>query len=324
MPNSGFGALPVELLYRIIDYVDVETVFLSLRSVCRRFYAIINNQHRYQLDLRYISKSNFDLVCRLIRPENVISLILSDANETVGQIGLFLNRFDLHTFTRLSSLTLIQVTNSKLRRFLDAIIPCPINSFSIESQDESSSNISIVTLLSSTIEKLNHLRKFELKTKHDTPTKDIQWPVLCLIEDLTIDCCTSHQLFTILRDLSHLQTLVISKSNLRLPENLTPYSSNVKSSLKSSSLEESLIHFETIQFFLSLTPSLVYLKLTGCLSSDELFVLPFRENNFLLAYEDVVDEAIQPNVVLPVHDVSVAKTKNQFIFKRIPRRLRPT
>jgi len=265
MSVSCLEALPVELLYRIIDNIDTKTVFLSLRCVCKRFYAIINNQNRYKLDFGYISKSNFYQVCHLIHPENVIGLTLSNGNETVGQIGLFLSFFDVHLFTRLFSLTLIRINESESNIFLNHIITCPIVSLSIGYYHESSLSIATIDLLSSTIEKLNNLRKFEFKVKY-LLNKDIQWSVYCTIQHLTLHFCTLKQFFTILQDLHHLQTLVLN--DLNITESFTPPSSEITSSLKSLSIEQSLIHFHTIQFLLSLTPSLIHLKLIGWPLSD--------------------------------------------------------
>jgi hypothetical protein len=38
MSTASFHTLPIELLHRIIDYVDIETsFFFSFRNVCKRF-----------------------------------------------------------------------------------------------------------------------------------------------------------------------------------------------------------------------------------------------------------------------------------------------
>jgi len=213
-----------------------------------------------------MSKTDFYQVCHLIHPENVIGLILSDGNETVGQIGLFLSIFDLHLFTRLTSLTLIQINVSESKIFLNQIITCPIISLSIEYQheDEQKLNTEIIDLLSSTIEKLNNLRKFELKIKRFL-INSIHWPVDCTIQHLTINFCTTIQFLIILQDLPHIQTLAIN--DLNTSENFIP-PSEIVSSLKSLSIEQSSIHFSTLQFFLSLTPSLIHLKLIGWPLSD--------------------------------------------------------
>ena len=78
--------LPVELLYHILNYLDTTTILLSFRYVCQRFYLISNVYKQYQLNLNSCTKSSFYRFCRVINPLNIISLILSDDDQTPGQI----------------------------------------------------------------------------------------------------------------------------------------------------------------------------------------------------------------------------------------------
>lgn len=41
--------LPVELVYRILDNLDQQTIFLSCRNVCTRLNAITDTYRRYQV-----------------------------------------------------------------------------------------------------------------------------------------------------------------------------------------------------------------------------------------------------------------------------------
>ncbi|CAF1668639.1 unnamed protein product, partial [Rotaria sp. Silwood1] len=63
------------------------------------------------INFQSIRKTHFDLVCRLIRPEQVISLILADEKETPCQSQSFQVRFRIEKFTRLRSLQLIELTD---------------------------------------------------------------------------------------------------------------------------------------------------------------------------------------------------------------------
>ncbi|CAF4140785.1 unnamed protein product, partial [Adineta steineri] len=100
---------PVEILYRIFDNLDSETILLSIRPVCRLFRAVVNTYNRYIYNFESISKSNFYLQCRLIRPENVISLILSNNEQIPDQISLFMSSVRLRQMTRLQSITFIGI-----------------------------------------------------------------------------------------------------------------------------------------------------------------------------------------------------------------------
>ncbi|CAF4420511.1 unnamed protein product [Rotaria socialis] len=46
--SSPFLALPVELVYRILDNLDQFTIFCSARNVCVRLNTITDTYHRYQ------------------------------------------------------------------------------------------------------------------------------------------------------------------------------------------------------------------------------------------------------------------------------------
>ncbi|CAF4999103.1 unnamed protein product [Rotaria sp. Silwood1] len=67
--------LPVELVHRIFDYCDITTI-LSVRAICRQLYLMANVYDRYELDYDYQSADELSLIIRLIRPENLNSIIL--------------------------------------------------------------------------------------------------------------------------------------------------------------------------------------------------------------------------------------------------------
>ncbi|CAF4108470.1 unnamed protein product, partial [Adineta steineri] len=104
--NSPIGTLPVEMLHRIFDNLDAETILLSIRVVSRLFQAAASTYNRYSIDFQLISTSKFPLLCRLINPENVISLTLLNNYRTFNQTDLFISLTHLKQFTRLHSLTL--------------------------------------------------------------------------------------------------------------------------------------------------------------------------------------------------------------------------
>jgi hypothetical protein len=59
--------------------------------------------------LESIRKSHFDLICRSIRPEQVISLILSDKIDTPNQSELFRSFFSIEQFIHLRALKFIKL-----------------------------------------------------------------------------------------------------------------------------------------------------------------------------------------------------------------------
>jgi hypothetical protein len=47
--------LPVEIVYRILDHLEIQTILLSCRNVCTRLNTIIDTYHRYQVNFIFIS-----------------------------------------------------------------------------------------------------------------------------------------------------------------------------------------------------------------------------------------------------------------------------
>ncbi|CAF3662560.1 unnamed protein product [Rotaria sp. Silwood1] len=105
--------LPVEIIYKILNELDIETIFVSLYHVCKRFDSILSTYDEYHFNSKTISLKNFDLICSRIRPEQVTELTLSDDVNSPGLVEKFLSRFTMNEFVRLRSLTLIQIDNEE-------------------------------------------------------------------------------------------------------------------------------------------------------------------------------------------------------------------
>ena len=154
-------SLPVELLYGILDYLDAETIFFSVRSLSRFFRTLVHSFQGYLFDFRSISKKNFHLLCRYVDPVNVLSLTLPD-NQISGQINLFNSTINLQEFTRLRSLTLIAIDEEEFnfifeRNNFNSIVAFSLN----EGQYSTSSRRETMTLLSSIVVQ-PRLRQLEL------------------------------------------------------------------------------------------------------------------------------------------------------------------
>ena len=132
----SLATLPVELLYRLLDYLDVQTIVLSFRYVSKKFYLISNSSNHYNLDLSSTSKSHFDLICRRISRDKVVSITLSDEDTTPGQIGLFLSLFQISDFPQLRSLTLRCINSKDLYRILNDVLRCSLTSLSFYSREK--------------------------------------------------------------------------------------------------------------------------------------------------------------------------------------------
>ncbi len=256
----SFETLPVETFHRIFDNLDSETIFFSIRPVCRLFRSVANTYNGYVLDFKSISKSRFYLFSRLMHPRNVISLTLSNDERTSNQIGLFISLVCLRQFARLRSLIFVNVDEGQLNFMLERIKLNRITSFSCNIRKyEDRHETSTLALLSSAIAS-STLCSLELGIEHQRISK-IVWPMNCTIQYLTItNYITTERFCTILQNSPHLHTLNIRTVPTAINETL---SSICFPQLTSLTINNLSVTIDELEPFLLLTPSLVYLKLIG-------------------------------------------------------------
>ncbi len=115
---SFFDQLPVELFHILFEYFWAHEILFTFFGINNHTNFILVSYPAYRLNLKLIQKSYFDIICRHIRPEQVISLVLSDKNDTPGQSELFLSHFQIEQFTHLQSLILIDIECKSLYSIL--------------------------------------------------------------------------------------------------------------------------------------------------------------------------------------------------------------
>ncbi|CAF1394533.1 unnamed protein product [Adineta steineri] len=99
--------IPIEIFHLIFDYFWAHEILHSFNNISNYLDSILSNYNHYLINFESIRKSHFDLVCRSIRPEQVITLILSDKIETPNQSQLFQSLFSIEQFTHLRALKFI-------------------------------------------------------------------------------------------------------------------------------------------------------------------------------------------------------------------------
>jgi hypothetical protein len=104
-----FDQLPVELLHSLFVYFSTHEIVFTFDGVSNYVNDVLRTYSTWQLNFKSIRRDHFDLICRYIQPENVISLTLSDDIDTPGQSELFFRRFRIEQFSRLQSLALIKM-----------------------------------------------------------------------------------------------------------------------------------------------------------------------------------------------------------------------
>ncbi len=84
---------PTEIFLIIFEYLWAHEILSSFHNMSVHLNKILSSYNNYLVNLESIRKSYFDLICRYIRPEQVLSLILSDKKETPNQSQLFQSFF---------------------------------------------------------------------------------------------------------------------------------------------------------------------------------------------------------------------------------------
>lgn len=107
-----FDSLTVEILHIIFDYLWTNEIFNSFLNINHYLNSVILSYNNSFLNFNSILRPIFNLTCRHIRPHQVISLTLSDSDDTPSQSQLFLSRFPLEQFCCLRALTLIAIDDS--------------------------------------------------------------------------------------------------------------------------------------------------------------------------------------------------------------------
>ncbi|CAF5167929.1 unnamed protein product, partial [Rotaria magnacalcarata] len=246
--------LPTEIVYRILDHLNIYSTLISLRRVCKRLHTITDTYDRYELDLSSIPESKIKLIASIIRPENIISLILTQNTSRKTIFDLFFLHFKIHEFPQLRSLTLSGVTANDFNRILQALATCRLSSLSIHVCGKW--NHEIGTFAKSAVTRFD-LRKLILKYSEDL-IGNISWPYNCNLNYLSLEKCTYSQYQMILGNLPYLKTLIIRDCIIRDHNEMIV---TFYSHLSSLTINDCHLSINDIEFLLAQTPSLVYLKL---------------------------------------------------------------
>ncbi|CAF4457327.1 unnamed protein product [Rotaria sp. Silwood2] len=255
--KSHFEALPIEIIHRIFNYLDVETILFSIRCMSKQFYYAANIYDRYELNFLYMFKSDLPVIARIINPKNIISITLSDELQTNNQIELFFSHFRIDQFIQLRSLKLTKVQASDLNKFKNHTMQCLLRTFSI-SLDRLHLNTHM-SLMSSILSNHN-LQKFEFKGFSDS-ISELQWPNQCSLKHVIIYECHWKTLYTIISHLPYLQTLIINKLRKYSSDNcvaMNDLTSNLTSLLLNNCTGIKMNDVETL---LSQLPVLKHLRL---------------------------------------------------------------
>ncbi|CAF4618956.1 unnamed protein product [Rotaria socialis] len=121
MDRCLLDILPVEIFDIIFEYFWAHEILASFHNVSPYLDAVLYSYSSYQVNFASILKPHFDHVCHTLRPNQIISLILSDDADTPRQSQIFLSHFQIKSFTRIRSLTLDRVERKSLLIILSHI-----------------------------------------------------------------------------------------------------------------------------------------------------------------------------------------------------------
>ena len=257
--------LPVELLHRIFDQIDAQTLLLAVQYVCKRLNSIVRTYNRYKFNFQSISKSTFHQLCRGVHSNDIISLILSDDNQTSGQTALFLSLQSVETYTRLQSITLLFVDEPYLKIILEHLSrSCLLTSLTIQSDSNDDFKSELIRSISSIVGK-TCFRRLDL-TASDSTIDTLPWPVNCSVRHVRFSTSIPFTKFcTILRSSSDLHTMILQDCSIEYDHELNgALAENISyPQLTSLTLEDCNLSMTILESLFFLTPSLVHLTIKG-------------------------------------------------------------
>ena len=245
--------LPTELLHRICDFLDTETIVLSVRHVCIQLFNVTETYNRYKIRFSSMPKIN---ICRIIPAENVVSL---DFGKEKSTIELFLSVVDIDQFIRLRSLYIHNINTKDLKIILHHVVMnCKLTSFTIcsdilQNSDDIWELISL-TIVQSSLRQL--LLNFNLSNK-----EKLLWPRQCMVTNLSFGTCTIKQFCSILQHSHHLHTLTMNNCQMIEIDETSLLKSYQQ--LNSLTLNDMQMTMDKLELFLTLLPSLTHLNLTS-------------------------------------------------------------
>ena len=258
--------LPVEIVHLIFDHLDIETIFFSIRPVCRSFRSIVQIYDRFDFHSMIISKPHFDVLCRFVPPSNIRSLTLYHNEQIPDQISRFLSRIRLRQLTRLHSINLYGIDEFQYNYLCKRIHFNLVQSFSIQMKKYDDRRRKTTANNLFRIVNQPNLRKVELKLNINR-ISDISWPMNCSIECLTISRDIKFddlvQIFSCSPRLNRLEM----KGNL-VSINIDERIEYSFVQLKYLTIEYINVRLKEMEWFLLLIPSIIYFKLIGYISGS--------------------------------------------------------
>ncbi len=121
MARFCLDILPVELLHALFSYFLAHEILLTFTNVSPYIDAILVSYPNYRVDFKSILKTHFNLVCRTVIADQILSLTLSGLDDTPKQCQLFFTHFRIEYFSRLRSIGLINIDKQLMKHIVNFI-----------------------------------------------------------------------------------------------------------------------------------------------------------------------------------------------------------
>ena len=254
MSKASLETLPSELLYLILKHLDAHCIILSLRLVCKRFYQVIAAYNQYELNISWKSYYYLKQFLHHVQPENITSLIFADEYSYSNINERFFSLVDISRLTRLRSITLGEVKNSKSLQSLNQLHLSNFIALRIRSCTKYKNNTIAFISKVMTEPTFNQL---DLIQSNITITQ-LSWSSSSNIKHLSTKSCSFTEYNLVLQRLPHLQTF--KTLQFIMNQSMSPTSTHHRQ-LMSLSIGDSSLSMTDFEQVLSLTPSLSTLRL---------------------------------------------------------------
>ncbi|CAF1461044.1 unnamed protein product [Adineta ricciae] len=227
---------------------------------------MVNLYNRYAVNFTALSQQHFRLLCRLMNPQQVISLTLTNEYDGLNEIDLFLSNVrHLQSFNRLQNLVLENINENQLNSLLKYVNLTFITSFSMSirhpgrriAQDTEKLLKSIVTQPGLRQLDLSLLNLNVLRTDNAT---------VSMVRYLVVRHWNKiNDLYQIFQSCPHLHTVVLQEDLGRLDFNGVRESKprSAFHQIRSLTLAEFMEDIEILELVLAMVPSLNHLTIIG-------------------------------------------------------------
>jgi hypothetical protein len=194
--------LPIELVHEMFDYLSMTDILQAFSNINSYFDKAISDYKTYHIDFRSCCKLNFDRICFRIQPDHIVSLVLSNNDDTPDQFRLFFSQFNIKQFRCLRSMTLINIENDLLLNLINNLNNSYLQSFTIipgcYSQKTLPKNA------------LNKLPSYQLKRLDVYNASCINTQSIYYLQHLTVHDCEIIELQQILNSMLILRSLTVT------------------------------------------------------------------------------------------------------------------